>query len=125
MSARPISRPLALDDLAAPGAGLAVAVLDELLEALKILLDEAAVGADLRAERLGDPLGLPGHGHLDARPALAERLEADLARRPLAGDRAPADDLIGLLVRDLGRPLLAVAAGVDDPLQVSVVELSH
>src|ERR671922_115403 len=115
--------PLAADDLAAPGARLDAAALDQLLEPLEVRLDRARVAADLLSGRLDDPLRLPRHHDVDAGAVGAEALEPDVAGVLLALRGAPGDVAIRLLVRDLGAPLLALAADLGDPAKVCVVQL--
>ena len=114
---------VAFDDLVAPGAGLDAAVLDQLLEALEVGLDRTLVSPDLLGRRLDEAFRLPGHDHLDPRPVVTKAVEPDLARVLLALDRAPRDVAVGLLVGDLRLPLLASAAKLGDPAEVSGVEL--
>src|SRR5829696_1790260 len=115
--------PVAFGDLAAPGAGLDSAVLDQLLEALEVGLDRTLVAAELLGCRFDDALGLPVHDHLDPRPVVTEAVEPHVARVLLALGRPPRDVAVGLLVGDLRRPLLASAADLGDPAEVGVVEL--
>ena len=115
--------PVALDDLAAPLAGLGSAALDHLLKGLEVGLDRTLVSPDSLGRRLDDALGLPGHDDLDPCAVVAEAVEPDVAGVLPALGGPPRDVAVGLLVRDLRLPLLPPAADVGDPAQVGVVEL--
>ena len=106
----------------APRARRNLARLDEVAEALEVALDLAAVDAEERAERLLHAVGVVLHrdGHARSR---VDRLELDPAAVFEAPDGAPCDDAVGLLLDDLGLPLLALAVHVRNPADMAVVEL--
>src|SRR3954471_18879089 len=119
----PVSRCYGDSDAAAPGAGLDAALLDQLLEAVEVLADAAAVRADRGADLLLHALGLPLHPDGDLGAGILDRLGRDLARLLDATLALPGDAPVGLLGDDLGVPLVALAAVFGDPVQVRVVEL--
>ena len=110
-------------DLAAPGAALRAAPLDQLLEALQVALDAAAVGADRRADGLDGPVRLPVHLHHHARRVLGDLVEADDAGVLPALGRLPGHAMVGVLLGDLRAPLLPLAADLRRPEEMRVVEL--
>src|SRR3954447_22569396 len=116
---------LAAADLAAPGAGLGAARLDHLPEPLEVALDAAVVRAERGADRLDHALGLMIDLDGDAGLVRAELLEPDHAGVLLAARAAPRDARVGALLRDLGVPLLELAADLGHPVHVDVVELAH
>src|SRR5215208_8335430 len=109
--------------LAAPGARLLTARLDELLEPLEVALD-APVGdaegvTDLLLQALGHEIHLDG----DARGAVVDLVERHDACVVLAVDVAPGDALLRLLLDDLRIPLVSLAAEFGDRVQPALVEL--
>src|SRR5207237_6476112 len=116
---------LTLLDLAAPGARLTPAALDELLEALEVALDAGLHDAQRVGDVLHDALGLVVDLQHHARPVVVDAVEGHHAGVPGAAAARPRDALVGPLLRDLGDPLLFLAADGGFPLQALVVELAN
>src|SRR5688500_380919 len=112
-------------DLAAPGAGLAPARLDELLELLQVSLDAALDDAQLVADLLDHPLWLIADHGGDPRAVRAGGCEADDAGVLRAAGAAPTDLLIGDLVGDHRVPLFRLAGDRCAPVQSRIVELTN
>ena len=101
-------------------------MLDELLEALEVVLDTSRrclhhlianlAGCALRRVVVDGELyfGVPIDG-----------FELHLTRVLIAGDRTPGDDPIGLLLDDLGFPFALGTGNPGFPFQVLVVELAN
>src|SRR5581483_202896 len=104
-------------DLAAPGAGLVAARLDEALEALQVSLDARRHDADHVADVLDQALGLVLELKHDARLRGREAVEGHDARIRRSVDVAPGDALVGDLLGDASVPLLLLAADVRLPVE--------
>src|SRR5438105_11908205 len=115
---------LTLLDLAAPGARLTPAALDELLEALEAALDARLHHAQRVGNVLHDTLRLVVDLQHHARPVVVDAMEGHHAGVPGAAAARPRDALVGPLLGDLGDPLLFLAADDGFPLQMLVVELA-
>src|SRR2546425_4268521 len=116
---------LAVLDLAAPGARLASAALDELLEALEVGLDARAHDTQRIGDVLHDALRLVVHLQHHLRALIVEPMEGDDAGVPGAAAARPRDALVGPLLDDLGVPLLFLAPDHGAPVQALVVELPN
>src|SRR4051794_9738865 len=112
-----------LVDLAAPGAGLAAARLDELLEPLEVALRAVLRDAERVADALDEPLGLVLHLHHHAGRVVRDPVERHDAGVRRAGRALPRDALVRALLGDDRVPLLLLAADLGDPVQARVVEL--
>src|SRR5690625_3900191 len=113
-----------LVDVPAPSAGLHPAALDELLEALGVGLDLTGVGTDRGTGLLRGVLGFPVHLDHHARLLVADAVEGDDAGvAGVAGDAAPGDPLIGVLLGDLGLELARLPAHSYYPAVAGVVDL--
>jgi hypothetical protein len=110
-------------DLAAPGAALLAARLDELLEALEVLAHLAAGEADGVGGLLREALGLGVHHDHDLGLVVGQLVEVDDPRVLRAVRRGPRDPRVGDLLRDDRVELLRVARGGDLPVEVGVVDL--
>src|SRR5207248_406119 len=110
-------------DLAAPGAGLPAARLDELLEAIQVALHARGDQPRGVAHVLHDAFGIVLQLEHDARLAVAQPVERDDARVARAAGAAPRDAVVRDLLLDRRRPLLLLAADVRAPAQAPVVEL--
>src|SRR5207247_1408804 len=109
--------------LAAPGPRFGATTLDELLEPLQVAIDAPVEHADEAARRLDDAFRLVLELEHDARLAVGEPVERNDAAIAIAATAAPGDALVRDLLRDLGLPLLPLAARLRHPVQVRVVGL--
>src|SRR5262245_13220950 len=109
--------------LAAPGAVLDAAQLEQLLEPLEVAADATAVDAGHRADLLERALRPVGHPEPDPRLALAELVEPDGAAGLAAVEALPHDLRVGHLLEDLRLPLGLPTADRGGPPEAGVVEL--
>src|SRR4029079_5266232 len=110
-------------DLAAPRAGGAAALFDELLEPAQIALDPSVVHPEHVADTLSYVLRLPVHLELDLRLVLVDRDEANDAFIARTRRAPPRDDLVGDLLVELGVTFFDLAAALRAPVQTLVIEL--
>src|SRR5262249_57248316 len=115
----------ALLDRAAPGSSLAATRLDELLEALQVILHLAVHEPQRVADALKEPFGIVLEGEGNARLVIAEAMEINHAAVHVARRAGPGDAIVGNLLSDARVPLLLFAADVGAPAQALVVDLAH
>src|SRR5688572_14255266 len=111
-------------DRAAPRAGLAAALLDEVLEALEIPADPCAGDADGVAHVLDHAFRIVVDLQHDAGGVLVDAVERHDAAVLRACATAPRDPSVRYLLGDLGFPALLPAADLRAPHEASVIELA-
>src|SRR4051795_8670142 len=114
----------ALVHLAAPGAALGAARLDELLEALEVALDAALEHARGVSDLLDNALGLGLELQHDLRARVVDAVEGHHAGLLGALRRGPRDPLVGVLLGDLRVELLLTATDLRAPMKAGVIELT-
>src|SRR5690606_27335495 len=110
-------------DLTPPGASLAAAVLDELLEALQVALHSTVHRPQLVPYLLGHTLGLEHHLQGDPGLVVVERVKRHHPSLIDTRSTSPGDALVGALLGDLGLELALHAGDVHVPTEMAVVEL--
>src|SRR5687767_2895091 len=113
-----------LRHLAAPGAALAPARLDQALEALEVALHTALDEPELVARLLDETFGLHVELQHHARLVVTGAVERHHTRVLRPAGALPGDALVRALLGDLGLPLALLAGDVCLPVQVGVVELA-
>src|SRR6185503_15135841 len=114
--------PAALD-ATAPGAGRFGPRLDEVAEADEVTADPPLDDAEGVRGLLHEPLRLDVELDLDDRPIRPDRAELNPSVVLGPVDAAPGHDLIGLLLEDLGPPVLHDTGHAGGPFERLVIDL--
>src|SRR4051812_23132856 len=112
-------------DLAAPGARLRAALLDELLEPLEVALDPVVRDPGRVADLLHRAFRLDLHLDGDAGGVVVEAVEGDDAAIGGAARRGPGHPLVRRLLGDLGVPPPLPAGPLGDPVKAGGLGPAH
>lgn len=112
-------------DLAAPGAGFAAASLDELLGAFEVALHAAVHHTQQIAELFDRTDWLVVDLDIETAGVVVDVMKGDDAGVAVASRAMPGDAVIGVLLGNLGVPLLMLPGDGRDPVQALVIELTH